>query len=279
MTFEVAEELRLFADALRAAIRGWEAPREDELGTWQDDRDDALAARVAAAGFADLADPELRGAAVAGGMELGRVVAPLCLIDEPTLGAPLALQGRARHGTGAASLAVPLAGGGLGLGALVSRPVPEPTLDRTGTVRVDVSDVTPLEPDEAHARLAAWSCATLGYLAGLADSALVLAVEHARTREQFGAPLASQPAVQSRLAAAALATDGIALVAWSSAHADAAVPASELTWASGACGEVAATAQQVHGALGFALETGLHRFHRRARSVQSWTSAVCAETR
>jgi hypothetical protein len=35
----------------------------------------------------------------------------------------------------------------------------------------------------------------------------------------------------------------------------------------------------VHGAVGFALKTGLHVFHRRACSVQAWTAAACAAAR
>ena len=43
------------------------------------------------------AGEELLGATVAGGIELGRAAAPVCLIDEATLGAPLWVDGRARH--------------------------------------------------------------------------------------------------------------------------------------------------------------------------------------
>ncbi len=62
-----------------------------------------------------------------------------------------------------------------------------------------------------------WGAVTLAYLAGLADGALAKAVEHARSREQFGAPLAALPAVQARLADAALARDGLVLCAWAAA--------------------------------------------------------------
>jgi alkylation response protein AidB-like acyl-CoA dehydrogenase len=33
----------------------------------------------------------------------------------------------------------------------------------------------------------------------------------------------------------------------------------------------------VHGAVGFALESGLHRYYRRAKTLQVWTAAVCRE--
>jgi hypothetical protein len=280
MRFVVAEEHRLFAESVRAAIGDWHPPTEPELGSWQDDRDDALAERVSVAGWADLwSGDELLGVAVAGALELGRVAAPLCLVDEATLGAPLAVEGRARHAREARSVAVPLRGGGLALGPPHSEPRPELTLDGTGTVLVDVVALSRLEDEVAATCWRAWSAATLAYAGGLAQTALARAVEHARSREQFGAPLAALPAVQSRLADAALASDALELVAWAAATNEGGLQSAELRWAGVAACEVTAASHQVHGALGFALETGLHVFHRRARSVQAWTAAVCSAAR
>jgi hypothetical protein len=277
--FAVAEEHRSFAESIHAAIGSWEPPREPGLGLWQDDRDDALARRLAELGWGELwADPALLGAAVAGGTELGRACAPVSLVDEAALGAPLWVGGRARHAAGAATLAVPLAGGGLGLARPVSAPIREATLDGSGTVRVEAETSEELPATQSRARWSAWSAVTLAYLAGLAGKALELAVEHARAREQFGAPLGSLPAVQARLADAKLAVDGMELVAWSAAE-SAGLRAAELTWSTAAAGDVTASAHQVHGAVGFALETGLHRYHRRAQAVHAWTAAVCAAAR
>ena len=280
MRFQVSEELSLFADSVRAALGDWRAPAEPELGSWQDDRDDELAARVTAAGWAELwAGDELVGAVVAGGIELGRAAAPVSLLEEATLGAPLWVEGRARHARDSQSLAVPVRKGGLGLGPPSSEPRPEITLDGSGTVRVEVEAVGQLEDVAATACWRAWNAATLAYFAGLAARALELAVEHARTREQFGAPLGALPAVQSRLADAALATDAIALLAWSAASNEAGLQEPELRWAGSACCDVTSAAHQVHGAVGFALETGLHVYHRRARSAQAWAAAACAAAR
>ena len=280
MRFDVPDELRLFADSVRSAIGDWEPQREPDLGDWQDDRDDSLAERLAATGWAELwASSELLGAAVVGGVELGRAVAPVCLIDEVTLGSPLAAEGRARHGLQARSLALPLRRGGLALGTPSSEARPELSLDGSGTVCVDVAIGGELEPVAAASCWRAWSVTTLAYLAGLAGRSLELAVEHARTREQFGAPLAALPAVQSRLADAALAVDALTLVTWSSVTDERSLPAPELLWAGATCCEVTTSAHQVHGAIGFALETGLHRYYRRARAVHTWTTAVCAATR
>src|SRR6478672_5522188 len=116
MKLTASREERLFAESMASAIADWEPVREPELGTWLDDRDDELAERVAAAGWSELwSDPTLLAAAVAGGIELGRVTAPACLVDEATLGGALGVSGRARHAVGAKRLAVPLAGGGLGV--------------------------------------------------------------------------------------------------------------------------------------------------------------------
>jgi hypothetical protein len=280
MRFSVADELVLFAESVRAAIGDWWPPREPDLGEWLDDRDDELAARVAAAGWGELwAGEELVGAAVAGGIELGRAAGPVCLVDEATLGAPLSVDGRARHARAARSLAVPVKGGGLALGPSESEPRPEITLDGNGTVLVEVVSLSLLEPDVAGACWRVWNAATLAYLAGLAERALELVVEHARTREQFGRPLAALPAVQSRLADAALATDSLRLLAWGAAVNEGGLSEPELRFAGEACCEVTASAHQVHGALGFALETGLHVLHRRARSVQAWSAAVCSAAR
>lgn len=280
MRFELTDELHLFGESVRAAVGEWEPPREPELGAWQDDRDDALAKRLAEAGWAELwAGGELLGAAVVGGVELGRAAAPACLVDEAALGAPLFVDGRARHGLGARTLALPRRGGGLRLGVPSTEARPEPTLDGTGTVLVEVDVVGELEAGPAAACWRAWSAATLGYFAGLARRALELSVEHARAREQFGAPISSLPAVQSRLADAALAVDAMQLLAWLPVSDERALPIPELLWAGSACCEVTASAHQVHGAVGFALETGLHRLYRRARAMQAWTSAACTAAR
>jgi hypothetical protein len=253
MTFEVAPELQLFAESVRNGLAGWEAPLDPAFGTWQDDRDDALAARLTETGWADLwSEPGLLAPAVAGGIELGRAVAPLSLVDETTLGSPLCIAGRMRHGFGR-----------------VDGGVREPTLDGTGTLRGIELTFDP-EPE----RLRAWGAVTLAYLAGLADGALVKAIDHARSREQFGAVLGSLPAVQARLADSAVIRDGLVLTAWAAADPEGTFPADALAWAGGACREVTAHVVQVHGGIGFALEGGLHRFYRRAKSVQVWTDAV-----
>ncbi len=275
MRFVVAPELELFAESIRGVLAGWEPLHEAVLGEWADSRDDALAARLAELGWAELwTDPELLGATVAGAVELGRAVAPLHLVDEATLGASLAVGGRVRHGAGRPEAAFALPGGGLALGP-VGEGDREPSLDSVGTLVVAAGSGPSI--DDATARWRAWRAATVAYLAGLADGAVAQTVEHVRSREQFGAPLAALPTVQAKLADAALARDGLLLSAWSLAAGETDA-ADVLAWAGGACREVTAIAQQAHGAIGFALESGLHRAYRRAKTVQVWADVVRLET-
>ncbi len=279
MRFETSSELRLFADSIRGAIGDWEPPREPSFGTWWDEHDDELATRVAAVGWGELwAEQELLGPAVAGAIELGRAVAPLSLLDAATLGGALAVGGRARHlvlNQHKVAFATP---GGLVLGdAEVG--AREPTLDGTGTVIV--AAVTGATLPDGDARLRAWGAATLGYLAGLAAASLDTTVAYVSTREQFGAPLASLPTMQARLADMAVATDGLALVAWEAAtpgdSSEGPLQRTALRWAGVAAREVTASAHQAHGGVGFALEAGVHRAYRRAKSTQVWIAGVLDE--
>lgn len=273
-------EAMLFAEAVRGAIGSWEPAREPDLGAWLDDRDEALAERLATVGWRGLAESaDLLVPAVAGAIELGCACAPVCLLDEETLGGVLWISGRARHGVGASRLALPRPGGGLALAIARGSYAPERTLDGAGVVRVEVEAENELSPAEAEARWRAWAAVTLGYLAGLAGRALELAVAHARAREQFGAAIGALPAVQARLADAALAAEGIALLAWRAAAGESGAAIPERAWAADAACEVTSAAHQVHGAVGFALETGLHRIFRRARAVRAWSGAVSAAMR
>jgi hypothetical protein len=54
MTFDVPVDLILFAESVRTAIGDWQPSCEPDLGAWQDDRDDDLAARLAEVGWSEL---------------------------------------------------------------------------------------------------------------------------------------------------------------------------------------------------------------------------------
>jgi alkylation response protein AidB-like acyl-CoA dehydrogenase len=64
------------------------------------------------------------------------------------------------------------------------------------------------------------------------------------------------------------------LCAWAAADPEGGFPSATLAWAGGACREVTAHVQQIHGGIGFALEAGIHRYYRRAKSIQVWTDAL-----
>jgi hypothetical protein len=281
--FEVSPELRLFAESIQAATAGWAPPREPRFGAWWDEHDDGLLERTGSAGLVELwSEESLLGAAVAGGIILGRALAPLSLVDQATLGGALAIGHRVRHLVPGRPVARVVAGGGLELlePARIEAE-PEPTLDGTGTVRLALAGDGEAPPD-AQARLRAWSAASLGYLAGLAMGSLEQAVAYVKSREQFGTALASLPTMQAQLANAALAVDGLELVAWEAAVPAAGeepLPREALRWAGGAAREVTAAAQQAHGGVGFALESGVHTAFRRAKSSQAWIRAVLDGTR
>lgn len=109
-------------------------------------------------------------------------------------------------------------------------------------------------------------------LVGAMEAALASAVAHANERTQFGRPLAKFQALQHGLAAAAgeaAAARMAARVAFASMGTHGPGPTTAFDTAvakvrSGrAASQVAALAHQVHGAIGFTQEHGLHRLTRR----------------
>ena len=116
--------------------------------------------------------------------------------------------------------------------------------------------------------MAAWVAASAGYLAGLSEEALRLALEHARSRRAFGGPLSALEPVQQMLADAATLVDGLTLLSAGSPGLDALAHAGDAAeLAIGIC-------MQVTGALGFTLEFPLQRAYRRARAARAWADAV-----
>jgi alkylation response protein AidB-like acyl-CoA dehydrogenase len=110
--------------------------------------------------------------------------------------------------------------------------------------------------------------------AGGARAALDLAVHYARTREQFGRPLAGFQAISHYLADGTTAVDGAQSIAWEAAW-ERSRGASIATLApmakSFSCRtfrEITATAQQIFGGNGFTVEFDIQLFFRRAKSMQ-----------
>jgi alkylation response protein AidB-like acyl-CoA dehydrogenase len=124
-----------------------------------------------------------------------------------------------------------------------------------------------------HERLAALALEA----AGIAQRALELGVEHARTREQFGRPIGVYQAVAHPLAntwvESELARSLAYWAAWCVAEGD---PETEIAVAAAKAyaGDVAVTAcersMQVHGGMGFTWEHPLHLYYKRALRIQAY---------
>jgi acyl-CoA dehydrogenase len=107
--------------------------------------------------------------------------------------------------------------------------------------------------------------------AGVAERALELTAEYARTRVQFGKPIGGFQAVAQRLADAYIDTEAIRLTMWQAAwRLSAGLPcgtevATAKFWAADAGHRVAHTAVHVHGGVGIDLGYPLHRYFTAAK--------------
>lgn len=273
---DFAASVALAADRTLGATDPW---RPGAIG---DDASAAFSHALRAAGWLDLAeDPALAPMAGPAGVELGRRRAPLGDIDALLGGSPLVgsdpVAGLGRGGSppvgsdpvgglvrGGAVVAVTLAGDELVRHAVLAA---EPVAygDDAGVRRVTAAHA--LRAVAAEPARTAWLAASTGYLAGLADHALGVALAHTKDRRAFGGTLAALPPVQQRLADAATATRGLLLLAAESPGEAA------LAHAAAAAVEVTAACHQVTGAIGFTLEFPLHRASRRARAMQLWVDS------
>jgi alkylation response protein AidB-like acyl-CoA dehydrogenase len=112
--------------------------------------------------------------------------------------------------------------------------------------------------------------------AGIARRALELAVEHAKSREQFGRPIGVYQAVSHPLADTYVDTElarSIAYwAAWCVAEDDEQAPMA-VAAAKAYCGDAAVAACersiQVHGGIGFTWEHVLHEYYKRALRIQA----------
>jgi alkylation response protein AidB-like acyl-CoA dehydrogenase len=112
---------------------------------------------------------------------------------------------------------------------------------------------------------------------GIAQKALELGVEHARTRTQFGRPIGVYQAVSHKLADTYVETElarSLAYwAAWSVAEDDPEAPvaaAAAKSFAADAAVAAAERAIQVLGGIGFTWEHVLHRYYKRAQWIQAF---------
>ncbi len=149
------------------------------------------------------------------------------------------------------------------------RPLADLTLEATPGERVGDLDLLPLIRRRAYAALALEAV-------GVAQAALDLAAEHAKTRQQFGRVIGTYQAVSHQVAdiftALALARSLALWAAWAVSADDESAESACLA-AKSAAGEAAVAACekaiQVHGGIGFTYEHVLHRYYKRAQ----WISA------
>jgi alkylation response protein AidB-like acyl-CoA dehydrogenase len=110
--------------------------------------------------------------------------------------------------------------------------------------------------------------------AGGARAALELAIGYARTREQFGKPLAGFQSISHYLADATTAVDGAEALTWEAAWArcrgrsiERLAPMAK-SYACATFRDVTATAQQIFGGNGFTVDFDIQLYFRRAKSLQ-----------
>jgi hypothetical protein len=151
----------------------------------------------------------------------------------------------------------------------------DPALAMTEVTGVDVAPEVVVAGEPA---VAAWSAvATAGRLAlgyqilGAVGQMIDLAVDHARSRVQFGRPIGSFQAVRNRLADAHVARVGAAAALAAAWDADDAFLAGLLAKSlAGRAARIAATqCQQVLAGIGFTAEHPFHRFLARALVLDS----------
>ena len=117
-------------------------------------------------------------------------------------------------------------------------------------------------------------------LVGIADAMLEQAVEYAKIREQFGQPIGAFQAVKHHLATATVSLEFAKPVVWRAAQAmddsidSASVHVSHAKLAAGdAALQMAETAIQIHGAMGYTYEVDLHFWMKRSWAlIGAWGS-------
>jgi alkylation response protein AidB-like acyl-CoA dehydrogenase len=309
MRFDLSDEQRAVRDAIdelcgtrwdSAALRRYVAGDDDGSALWHE---------LATAGWTGAAVAEQHGGQGLGSVELalvceglGRALAPgaffgntaaALLVDAAgddqqrerwlpgfaggqRRGALATLQrdgsAVAYDAEGAAAILIVSADGGAAIaGADDCRLEPVEGVDLTRRLsRVNVQTSQALKGDVG-AAVDRLEVALSAELVGVAGRAMDLAVEHARTREQFGRPIGAYQAVSHRCADMLLdvesARSAVLVAAWTADNDAAALPfASSVAKVAAAQGawRVTTSALQVHGGIGFTWEHDCHLLLRRA---------------
>jgi alkylation response protein AidB-like acyl-CoA dehydrogenase len=155
-----------------------------------------------------------------------------------------------------------------------------PTMDSTRRLGrlAEVLDGEEVGDAQAIERMRVRAFAALALEAvGMAQRALELSIEHAKTREQFGKPIGIYQAISHKLADSyqltELAKSLAYWAAWAVSVGDEEAPlaaAAAKAYASDVAVKVCEYAIQAHGGIGFTWEHPLHRLYKRAEWIQSY---------
>jgi hypothetical protein len=264
-------DVRDFAASVRGICAAAPTPDQWSPTDLCDDRNTPLRNRLTDAGWFDVATeknaPEFLGAA---GIELGRAVAPLDLIDD-LLGHGVALGASVvgdinltRYCTVGDAVWLCGTDGAQLVDIVAAEPVRYIDAQAVAVVTTTAVAQVPLPA----AAVDAWIAAMTGYIAGLAAGALELAGGHAQQRIAFGRPLTDLDAVANKLADCAAGSEGLQMAAQH--RPDAFV----LAQAPVAAFRVMRACHQILGGLGFTLEYPLQRYSRRTEALRAWTPAL-----
>jgi alkylation response protein AidB-like acyl-CoA dehydrogenase len=311
MRFAFTEE----QEELRRQARSWLAEhyppeRVAELAEGEAGWDPASWRELAELGWLGVSVPEERGGAGLGFVEeallleeLGRALYPGPYFATVALALPvLAPERQAEVAAGEARWSAALDGWlvpDLGAvervivardGKLLAVPAEGETLETTdatrrlGRLRAG-ADGEELGPDGALAAMRTRAFAALAAEAvGVAQRALELSVEHAKTREQFGRPIGVYQAVSHPIADTYVETELARSLAywavWCVAEGEEEAPlaaAAAKAYAAEAAVAACERAIQVHGGIGFTWEHLLHRYYKRAQWIESFGGFPAAQ--
>ncbi len=273
------EEEAELVDGLRALLTK-ECTTTDVRAAEQaaDGRSAALEARLEAFGLAEL--PPTPALLTAAAWELGRALAPVPFVETAAVRAVLAIDAAyGLDGVAPASAAHAVVADADGV-ALASVEAAAARRTTAGDLLAPVGRALGERlggPDEADRLRRLVRLLASARVVGASDALLALGVEHVKHREQFGRPVGAFQAVAHRLADAATAVDGTALLvrktAWvaDDAQRGGGVPPpvfATMAWAKAVeTGRHVATAvHQCMGGYGFATEYDCQLFTRRIRS-------------
>jgi hypothetical protein len=210
------------------------------------------------------ADASLAVFAGLGAVELGRRLAPVSEVDR-LLGASLLVGELFRSPVGGVLIREQ--------GAVFIREVlrsePAPSAGGLDVYRcLELGSAVEVDAAAWPVAAAAWTAATIGYLAGLGQAALSMTTDYVRQRRAFGTTLAALGPVQQLLAGAATAVRGVQLLAAEPQGTDA------LAHAGPAITQACAACHQVTGAVGFTLEHPLPHHSQRALALSTWNDTL-----